>query len=113
MTASKDKTLNVWQVPKQWIKEEAPEDSKEDEEEKFRTRKLENILEEQKIEEERGAFEEDFSAPLDPYQEEEVRTSNPSAAFQNIEKGFDPLGGGVVKSKDVKQDDDDLIGWYN
>ena len=102
MTASKDKILNVWQVPKQWIKEEAPDEAKDDEEEKFRTKKLKNILEEQKVEEVAERFEEDFK----------VETKKEDKAFQNIEKGFDPLGGGMVKSKPVTEDDD-LAGWYN
>jgi len=34
-----------------------------------------------------------------------------NSEFQNIEKGFDPLGGRTVKTKEVNQDDDDLLGW--
>ena len=105
MTASKDKILNVWQVPKQWIKEEEPDESKqyeEDEEAKFRTKKLQNILEEQKA-------EVDTNTPVEDFRE----VPEADNAFQNIEKGFDPLGGGIVKKKPVKEDDDDLAGWYN
>jgi len=100
MTASKDKILNVWQIPKQWINEEVPEGEIDDEEAKFRTKKLKKIMEEQKFEEE-----------PEEYCGNEVEQVEADDGFQNISQGFDPLGGGMVKTKKVNQDDDDLLGW--
>ena len=103
MTVSKDKTLNVWQVPRQWINEEAPEGVPEnDEESKFRTKKLEKLVEDTKFEETTEKYYEDLDDQ-----------PAPQTAFQNISNGFDPLGGGMVNAKPVKKDDDDLLGWNN
>lgn len=102
MTASKEKVLNIWQVPKTWISEEMPEVEKDDEEAKFKGKKLKHILEEQKMEEAAATYEQ--------FEENLVAPDN-SDAFNHIAQGFDPLGGGKTKAKKFGEDDDDLLGW--
>jgi WD40 repeat protein len=104
MTASKEKVLNIWQVPKTWISEGMPEEEKVDDEDRFNEKKLKNILEEQKLEEEAATYE--------PFEDNFVEHDNRNA-FNNIAQGFDPLGGGQTNiTKKVKTDDDDLMGWH-
>lgn len=38
MSASKEKCLNIWEIPKEWINEEMPEEDKKDEEAKFKSK---------------------------------------------------------------------------
>lgn len=106
MTASKEKVLNIWEIPKEWINEEAPEEvKKEDEEARFIVKKLKQTLEEQK-KEEFEKFEEDDEGKK--IIETQTNTQN---AFTKMAEGFDPLGGGITKAKTFNQDDD-LMGWH-
>lgn len=104
MTASKAKSMTIWEIPRQWIHEEAPDEESKDEEAKFKAKKLKKELEEkQRVE-------------LDPSDDEEAKVDtkfNKDDAFQKMEQGFDPLGGGKFKAKEFTPgDDDDLMGWH-
>lgn len=104
MTASKEKSLCIWEIPKIWIKEDTPSGAPTDEEAKFRTKKLTQVLEEQKDEED---------AKLDMDEPLVSAITNNEDAFAKMEQGFDPLGGGkLTKSKMPPVDDDDLFGWH-
>ena len=103
MTASKEKTLNIWEIPREWIKEEMPEEDKKDEESKFKSKKLQKVLEEQfKEEEEEKVFNDDAPKP---------KAADNNDAFEKMEQGFDPLGAGKFQSRTFNQDDD-LTGWH-
>lgn len=104
MTSSKEKVMHVWQMPKTWIVEEEPNATRAEEESKFMKKKPAKPIEEVKI------------MKPDPFEEKQESIKIPvkkdnTAAFNNITKGFDPLGGGKFNQADFVEDDD-LSGWH-
>ena len=88
-------------MPKTWIVEDEPDTNQapKDEEAKFKAKKLEKYVEEIK--------------QIEPEPYEEIKAQIPvdnTQAMQNIDQGFDPLGGSKFKPGDVN-DDNDLLGW--
>jgi len=102
MTASKEKSLCIWEVPKVWIQEEVPDGKQNDEEAKFKTMKLKEVLEEQKDD------DSNFK-----YAQPEANLASDTTSFANMNQGLDPLGGGQIKANKMNTDDDDLLGWNN
>jgi len=102
MTASKEKSLCIWEVPKVWIQEEVPDGKQNDEEAKFKTMKLKEVLEEHKDD------DSNFK-----YAQPEANLASDTTSFANMNQGLDPLGGGQIKANKMNTDDDDLLGWNN
>jgi hypothetical protein len=117
MTSSKEKSLNIWEMPKTWMVEDEPEAKQNDEDSKFKSVKLDDYkqnndnhddylehhnepIEENKYFEDEHLEDEKMDKPVDNTQ-----------ALQNLNEGFDPLGGGKFKAADVNNDD--LLGWNN
>mmetsp|Transcript_42928 Transcript_42928/g.50360 ORF Transcript_42928/g.50360 Transcript_42928/m.50360 type:complete len:113 (+) Transcript_42928:1328-1666(+) len=101
MTASKDKVLHIWEMPREWIREELPEGIKKDNEAVYKTHKLMQALEE----------ETKYEAP--PPKKEIVREKPPHRFVEPMDQDLDPLGASKFKAKDLKfTNDDDLSGWH-
>mmetsp|Transcript_42924 Transcript_42924/g.50351 ORF Transcript_42924/g.50351 Transcript_42924/m.50351 type:complete len:205 (-) Transcript_42924:8-622(-) len=104
ITASKEKFLHIWEMPKEWIKEDlVPE-----EETKLTPQDEEKILRKQtfrKLIEQTHKLEEEKVEEVVKFQK-----TDKSDAFKNMQAGFDPLGGAKFKPTDFTQDD--LSGWH-
>lgn len=102
MSASKEKSLQIWEMPKSWIEEDKPSDDYDrDEEVKFKptVKKVEKPIEEVK---QLDSDEEDEKLP---------QPIDNKLAFKNMSDGFDPLGVGRIKRAEPR-DDDYLAGWH-
>lgn len=90
-------------MPKTWIVEDEPDpkQAQKDEEAKFKAKKMKKYVEEIK------------HVEPEPYEEVKAQVQIPvdnTQAMQNMDQGFDPLGGRKFTPNDVP-DDNDLLGW--
>lgn len=119
MTASKEKSLHIWEFPKTWIVEEIPDGESKSEEVKERAFE-ENKVVQKLVQDTRRPREEpikkktdnEFDYFEDKKEEVQVQVVDNKEAFAKIGQGFDPLGGGKITATPKSTNDDDLMGWH-